>query len=322
VDTLKSMRVFRQIVESGSFVAAAERLDLSTAAVSKHLTHVERRLGVPLLNRNSRAQSLTGPGRVYYERCGTILDEFESTERELGSLRTVPRGALRVTCPSVTSGRKFAELLAQYRRRYPQVLVDASFEDRVVDLVAEGYDVALRVAPGLASFPSDLVARPLRSSTLYLAASREYIKRRGAPTCPEDLSQHDFVAVGASSSLSLACPKGKVEVPLRVVLRYRAMVGVANAIVTGVGIAPLPAVLFEDPAFKDILIPILPECPVLEATLYVVYISRRFVPPTVRSFVDLVVESFAASPESKPDSTQASLLPIGTSNTRARSCAR
>src|ERR1700683_733005 len=120
MDTLTSIRVFRQVVESGSFVAAAERVDLSTAMVSKHVMHIEKRLGVRLLNRNSRTLSLTEPGRLYYERCRTMLDDLEATELELGTLSTVPRGTLRITAPSWVGGvRRLAMVLAEYRRRYP-----------------------------------------------------------------------------------------------------------------------------------------------------------------------------------------------------------
>src|ERR1700746_2787320 len=144
VDTLTSIRVFRQVVESGTFVAARGRMDLSTAMVSKHVMHVEKRLGVRLLNRNSRTLSLTEPGRVYFERCRTILNDLENTELELGALNSAPRGTLRISCPSWSPGQRLAEHLAEYRRRYPEVVVDVSFEDRMVDLVEEGYDVAVR----------------------------------------------------------------------------------------------------------------------------------------------------------------------------------
>src|SRR5580700_8387932 len=148
VDTLTSIKVFRQVVESGSFVAAAERLDLSTAMVSRHVMHAEKRLGVRLLNRNSRTLSLTEPGRVYFERCKTILDDLEATELELGSLSAAPRGTLRVTCPSWFARQRFTEMLAAFRRSYPEIVVDISFEDRIVDLVEEGCDLALRVIRG------------------------------------------------------------------------------------------------------------------------------------------------------------------------------
>ena len=208
MDTLTSIRVFRQVVESGTFVAAAERMDLSTAMVSKHVMQVEKRLGVRLLNRNSRTLSLTEPGRVYFERCKTILEDLEATELELGSLGTAPRGTLRITCPSWFASQRMADNLAEFRRRYPEIVVDVSFEDRHVDLVEEGYDLALRVVRDGALVPG-LIARPLRTMAFFIAASREYLKRNGAPESPEDLARHDFVAVGNLDSLQLMGPKGK-----------------------------------------------------------------------------------------------------------------
>jgi DNA-binding transcriptional LysR family regulator len=227
VDTLTSIRVFRQVVESGSFVAAADRMDLSTAMVSKHVAYVEKRLGVRLLNRNSRTLSLTEPGSVYFERCKTILDDLEATELELGSLGTVPRGTVRVTCPSWFARQLLADYLAEFRRRYPEIVVDISFEDRRVDLVEEGYDLALRVTPEN-SLPPGVIARPVRSVPFFIAASHEYLKSHGAPKSPEDLAHHDFVAVGNIDSLPFRGSEGKIEVPLRVVMRYRSIGGVGH----------------------------------------------------------------------------------------------
>jgi DNA-binding transcriptional LysR family regulator len=276
VDTLSSIKVFRQVVESGSFVAAAERVDLSTAMVSKHVMNIEKRLGVRLLNRNSRTLSLTEPGRLYYERCKTILDDLEATELELGTLSTVPRGTLRITAPSWVGGsRRFAMCLAEYRRRYPEIVVDASFEDRIVDLVDEGYDLALRAARGPESLAAGLVARPLRPATFYLAASHAYIKRKGTPKTLEDIAQHEFVAIGNLNSLHLTSPAGIVEVPVPVVLRYRSMTGVTHAVAEGIGIAPLPAIYFEDPVLKDTVTPVLSEYPMRESTIYIAYVSRK-----------------------------------------------
>src|ERR1700758_5030340 len=120
VDTLMSIKVFRTVVEQGSFVAAAERLDLSTAMVSRHVMNIEERIGVRLLNRNSRTLSLTEAGGVYFERCKTILDDLEATELELNALGTAPRGTVRVTCPSWFARQVLADSLAEFRRRYPE----------------------------------------------------------------------------------------------------------------------------------------------------------------------------------------------------------
>jgi len=295
VDTLTSIRVFRQVVESGSFVAAAERMDLSTAMVSKHVAYVEKRLGVRLLNRNSRTLSLTEPGSVYFERCKTILDDLEATELELGSLGTAPRGTVRVTCPSWYAGQLLADMLAEFRRRYPEIVVDVSFEDRLVDLVEEGYDLALRVARESALAPG-LIARPIRPVTFFIAASREYLKRHRAPKSPEELAHHDFVGVGNIDAISLTGPEGKIDVPLHVVLRHRSMTGVVHAVAAGTGLAPVPDILFEEPGFKGTLAPVLTDYPVQGLTLYIVYVSRKYLPLKIRAFIDFVMERSARTP--------------------------
>jgi DNA-binding transcriptional LysR family regulator len=289
MDTLSSIKAFRQVVESGSFVAAAERLEISTAMVSKRVMHVEQRLGVRLLNRNSRTLSLTEPGRLYFERCKTILEDLQATELELGSLGRAPRGTLRITSPSVAACGQLPSLFAEYGRRYPEVMVDVEFEDRFADLVEEGYDIALRIVSNTESLPQGLIARPIRRATFYLAASREYVKQRGMPRSAADLAGHDFVAVGNHNLLPA------VPTPPRIALRYRSMGGVANAIAAGIGIGPVPGVIFEDPLFKDVLIKVLPECPLQEATLYIVYVSRKFVPLKIRTFVDFILDSLSTA---------------------------
>src|SRR6267378_2846326 len=144
MDTLLSMKVFRQVIESGSFVGAAERLSLSTAMASKHLMHLEKHLGTRLLNRSSRSSSLTEAGKLFFERCKAILEEVEEADLAVGSVSGVPRGTLRVTAPSWAATRLLVDLLATSRQRCPEVVVDISFEDRFVGRGEEGYDLALR----------------------------------------------------------------------------------------------------------------------------------------------------------------------------------
>src|ERR1700756_3994926 len=160
MDTLTSINVFRQVVELGSFVRAAEQLDLSTAMVSKHVMSIEKRLGVRLLNRNSHKMSLTEPGEFYLERCKGILDELQKTELELESLSSAPRGTLRIACcDTCIPSMGFASVLAEYRRRWPDVVLDISFIDRAVDLVEEGYDLAFRLLGDERLLPAGIVAR-------------------------------------------------------------------------------------------------------------------------------------------------------------------
>src|SRR5688572_19469678 len=235
MDTLMSLKTFRQVIESGSFVAAADRLDMSTAMVSKHVMHIEKRVGVRLLNRNPRTLSLTEPGAVYFERCKALLDGLHETEVELGSLSAAPRGTLRISAPSWFA-EQLADFLASFRQRYPQIVVDIAFEDRICDLVKEGYDLALRATAG--ALPMGLVARRLQSLKFLIGASREYLRAHPAPTCPQDLASHDCVAVGDMDFWMFVGANGKLDVPARVALRYRSMSGVVNAVAAGIGLAP------------------------------------------------------------------------------------
>src|ERR1700752_3762606 len=130
--------------------------------------------------------------------------------------------------------------------------------------------------------------------SFFIAASHEYLKRNGAPESPEDLARHDFVAIGNLDALPVKGPKGQIEVPLRVVLRYRSMSGVANAVAAGIGLAPLPDLMFEDPAFRDVLKPVLTDYPLQEPTLHIVYVSRKHLPLKIRAYIDFVQEKASA----------------------------
>jgi DNA-binding transcriptional LysR family regulator len=298
VDTLNSIDTFRQVVESGSFVAAAERLEVSPATVSKRIMHVEERLGVRLLNRNTRKLSLTDSGRLYFERCKTILEDLQATELELGSDRA-PRGTLRITCPSFAATGELAPLLAEYGRRYPEVLVDVSFEDRLADLVEEGYDAAVRLVANADTLPQGLIARSVRRETFCLAASRQYINRHGLPRSPADLARHDFVALH-DSAWSIAAP-----IAPRVALCCRSTAGVVSAVAAGVGIGSVPKVVLDDPPYRELLIPVLPDSPPQHATLYIVYMRRKFVSPKVSAFIEFIIHSLSRPCPNRPLSAQA-----------------
>jgi DNA-binding transcriptional LysR family regulator len=300
MDTLTSINVFRQVVESGSFVGAADRLDLSTAMVSKHVMAIEKRLKVRLLNRNSHNLSLTEPGKFYLERCKAILQDLQKTELELESLSSAPRGTLRIAfCDTCIPGLGLASVLAEYRRRWPEVVVDIAFLDRTVDLVEENYDVAFRLIRD-ESLPAGVVARRVRSVPFRLAASRAYLERNGMPKVPADLGKHDFITAGGPESLSLESPQGTVEIPLRVALRCRTLADVAITVAGGMGMALLPAALCSDPAFAGVLKPVLTDFGLKESTLYLLYPGRKFLPFKSRAFIDLVVESGVKSQEPKP----------------------
>ena len=297
MDTLTSINVFRQVIEAGSFVRAAERLDLSTAMVSKHVMAIEKRLRVRLLNRNSHKLSLTEPGKLYFERCKGILQELEKAEQEIESLSSAPCGTLRVACcDTCIPCLGLAGVLAEYGRRWPEVVVDISLVDRAVDLVEEGYDLALRLITD-ERLPAGIVARRVRTVPFRLAASRAYLQRHGVPKVPEDLGQHYVVTAGGPELLSLKGPQGLLEIPLQVALRCRTLAEVAITVAGGVGLALLPATMFDDPAFVNVLRPVLTESCLQEFTLYLLYAARKHLPFKTRAFIDLVLEFGAGNRE-------------------------
>src|ERR1700722_11860019 len=284
MDTLLSMKVFRQVVESGSFVGAAERLNLSTAMTSKHLMHLEEHLGTRLLNRSSRNSSLTESGKRFFERCKVILEEVAEAELAVGSVTGVPRGTLRVTAPSWGATRTMVDMLASYRQRYPEVVVDLSFEDRFVDLVADGYDLALRATAD--PLPAELIARPLRLMPFVIAASKEYLRRCGTPQSPEDLANHDCIMIGNGQSWAPHGPGRRHQGPGGGGRPFGSMsIAVAHAVCAGMGLAALPRMTLEDPMFKDALCPVLTQYPLKQPHMYAVCVSRAHLPLKIRTFV-------------------------------------
>jgi DNA-binding transcriptional LysR family regulator len=168
-------------------------------------------------------------------------------------------------------------------------VVHISFEDRFVDLIEEGYDLAIRATSD--PLPPGLIARPLRTMPFVIAASNDYLKRSGVPQSPEELAQHDTVMVGNGHSWRFAGPNGDIEVPARVVLRFGAMtVAVAHAVCAGIGVAPLPSILLEDPVFGQALRPVLTQHPLRQPHLYAIYVSRKHLPLKIRTFVDHLLE--------------------------------
>jgi DNA-binding transcriptional LysR family regulator len=245
--------------------------------------------------------SLTEPGRFYFERCKGILQDLQKTELELEALSSAPCGTLRIAfCDTCIPGLGLASVLAEYRRRWPEVVVDISFLDRTVDLVEENYDLAFRLIRD-ESLPMGVVARRVRSVPFRLAASRTYLERNGIPKAPEDLGRYDFITAGGPESLSLESAQGTVEIPLRVALRCRTLADVAITVAGGMGLALLPAALLNDPAFVNVLRPLLTEFPLKEFNLYLLYPGRKFLPFKSRAFIDLVLDSTANSqPQKQP----------------------
>lgn len=199
MDRLAILQTFVTVAETGSFTTAAERLGLSRAMTSRHVQTLEDRLGVRLLQRTTRRVSPTEAGLGYLERARRLLADFEEAETEVRGERAAPRGTLRVNAPVSFGRTHLAGALPGFLARYPDLTVEVTVNDRVVDLIEEGFDVAIRIGR---LGDSSLVARRLGTVGTRMAASPGYLARRGAPSTPGDLAGHDCIGYAYSADVT------------------------------------------------------------------------------------------------------------------------
>ncbi|MDE1181538.1 LysR family transcriptional regulator [Paraburkholderia sp.] len=304
MDTLVSMKVFRHVVEAGSFVGAADRMEMSAAMASKHVMHLEQQLGARLLNRTTRRVAPTEAGREYYERVSQVLSELEEAGQAVGAASIVPQGRLRVSSLSAFGLSHVMSAVADYAAQYPQVTVEMTLSDRLVDLIDEGFDVAIRASPsGLKS--SSLIARQIATAHLVLCASPDYLHRRGTPKTLADLARHNFLqyaGVGppelAPSAANAGNADGATAAP-RVKLSGNLIVNHLEAqrvlVLQGAGIAQLGTEVIGADLAEGRVVPImLDEVPPRELPIHLVYASRRHLSAKVRSFVDFLALRFSS----------------------------
>jgi DNA-binding transcriptional LysR family regulator len=283
---LNRVRVFVRVVEDGSFTAAARRLGLPKSSVSRSVTALERSLGVRLLQRTTRALHLTDAGHSWFQQVRPALVSLTDSAASLSARAAEPRGRVRVSCPP-DSEELVLRYVARFRRKYPRVHVDVSFASRQVDLVAEGYDLALRAGD---LKDSSLVVRKIHDSTLGLFASRAYLQRHGVPRRLADLTRHACIAMNAPSgraTWSLTGPSGEIEsVDVSCPVTTDLMQFAGQAAVSGLGIALLPEVLAG--GAKE-LQRVLPEWRRVGGSISIVSPSRGFEPRAVTLFKEGLV---------------------------------
>ncbi len=296
MDTLVSMNVFRFVVEVGSFVGAAERMQMSAAMASKHVMHLEQQLGARLLHRTTRRVAPTEAGREYYERLVQALTELDEAGQAVGAASVVPQGRLRVTSLSAFGLRHVMDAVTDYAARYSDVTVEITLSDRVVELIDEGYDVAVRAAPaGMKS--SSLVARQIATAHILLVASPDYLTRHGTPTTLADLEHHNYLRRDPNATTPDAMATD-VAAAARVSLAGNLIVnhleGLRVAVLGGAGIALLGTEVVGEDIEAGRVVPLLLDVmPPRELPIYAVYASRRHVSAKVRSFVDFLADRFA-----------------------------
>ena len=294
MDRLEAMRVFSQVVESGSFSAAAARLGLSATAASRHVAELEAHLQTRLLNRTTRRVSLTESGRAFYERTVQMLADLEEAEQEASRAAIVPRGTIKLTT-SVTFGvRHIAPAIAAFLAAHRGVRFDVSLSDRMVDLVEEGFDLAVRIG---AAGSENVVARKLGETRLVPCASPAYLAAHGAPQTPEELAQHDCFTYEYISPRHLwrFIDASGAERAVRVGGRLHSNNGdlLAEAAAQGAGIVFEPACIVGPDVRAGRLVPLLQEYSAAPLPIYAIYQSRKHLSAKVRVFVDFLVERFA-----------------------------
>jgi DNA-binding transcriptional LysR family regulator len=291
MDLLDSMAVYVLAVEKGSLSAAAAACGISATMAGNHLRSLEKRLGMQLLNRTTRRQHLTGFGEAYYTRCKEILGLVAETDTQAQNLQLAPAGTLRVTAPVTFGTEALTPALSVYLDRYPEVSIDVVLSDRVVDLVEEGFEAAIRIG----RLPdSALIARPLAAYRLMICASPEYLARKGTPAQPEDLSRHECLSFSpaAVAHWRLTGQDGVVLVPVSGRLQVNHGQALRVAALHGLGIVLQPAILLEEDVRAGRLVQLFPTHELPSHPMSVVYLPDRYRSPKLRSFVDFLVERF------------------------------
>jgi DNA-binding transcriptional LysR family regulator len=329
MDRFSAMTVFAQVVESGSFARAAERLGLSTSACSRHVSDLEAHLGSRLLNRTTRRLSLTESGQAFHERTLQLLSDLEEAEQLAAQSTSVPRGTIRLTCSLNFGVRHLAPAMAEFLSRHAQVKFDVSVADRIVDLVEDGYDLAVRIGQ---VGSTNLVARRLGEMRAVLCASPAYLARHGVPQAPADLARHNcftYANVAQPGVWRFVDAEGR-EQSVNIAGNVHANNGdmLCAMAVDGAGIVNEPDFIVGPDVRAGRLVRLLPGWQGLRADIWAVYPSRRHLSAKVRAFVDFLAEYFAGAGDWSCEAAGAAApalppaLPSAAGTGRRRSAAR
>lgn len=287
--------VFVRVARAGSFSMAARDLDQTPSAVSKRIGRLEDRLGARLFDRTTRRVRLTEVGAAFFERCARIVSEMEEAERAVSQSHEAPRGTLRLNAPVVFGCRHVVPLLAEFLTAYPDVRIDVTFNDRFVDLLEEGVDVAIRIGE-LAD--SNLIARRLAPNHRVVCGAPAYFERNGFPARPADLTEHNCLVYtyrASRNDWSLVCANGD-RAKGQEVVRVSGNLGANNAeaiygaLLDGVGLGLLPLWLVGADLRTGRLVQALPDYQGTDSAIYAVYPPGRHLSRKVRSFIDFLAE--------------------------------
>jgi DNA-binding transcriptional LysR family regulator len=283
-------------VENDSLADAARKMNVSPSVVSKHLSALEDHLGVCLLNRTTRRISITEEGTAYYERCKQIITDVAEAEIEVSSAHTAPRGLLKITAPVTFAHRHLTPHLPKFLDMFPEVEVQVQVNDRVVDLVDEGIDLAIRISQ---LKDSSLIARRLAPNRRYIAATPEYLERNGTPKSVDDLKDHRLITWPPGNPLNdwhfLIDGVDRI-IKVKGAIAVNEGDAILTTLLAGGGLGMTQEFLAGPFVKEKKLVPLLEEIVREDNPIYAVYPSSRHLSPKVRAFVDFLVETYGPKP--------------------------
>lgn len=293
-ERLQGVAVFVEAAEAGSFALAASRLRVTRSAVAKRIAKLEQRLGVRLFHRTTRLQTLTEDGQAYYEYCKRALSELETAEASLEQTGRDPRGRLRVSAPSLLGQRYVAPILSRMAHHYPKLDLQLWLTDQRVDLLAESFDLAVRIGPLPDS--SSLAARKLGTQVFRIYASPAYLQQHGVPQTPDEFAEHEAIAYagsGPDSPWEMQDDNGALHsLPVNRKFRFNDMLAICDAAVAGFGLARLPSWLAAPYVTQQTLLCLPVHTPVA-ADVHAVWPATRFLPMKTRVAIDALVAELA-----------------------------
>lgn len=293
MDRFTALQVFRAVAELGSFAAAARELGLSPAAISKNIAELERQLGTRLVNRTTRRMSLTEAGRIYREHVVRGLDALADADQAVGSANADPVGTLRISAPLTVGLTRMTGAIPAFLARYPGIRLDLHLDDRRVDLIRDGFDLAIRGSDVLED--SSMVTRKLAVMQHVLCAAPSYFSAHGKPAVPADLRLHQCIRFSLSAHANLwEFRKGQHKEQVAIDARYSvsSSLAVRDALRAGFGLSLIPHPYVADDLKQGLLEPALEDWETVETTLYAIYPSRELLAPKIRVFIDFFVHEF------------------------------
>ncbi|WP_040644926.1 LysR family transcriptional regulator [Rubellimicrobium thermophilum] len=294
MDRLTEMEAFAAVVDQGGFTDAAKKLGISKSAVSKHVSSLEARLGARLLNRTTRRVSPTEIGLAYYDRARRVLNDAGEADALVTSMQSAPSGLLRISVATDFGVNHLSPVLGEFLQQYPDITVNMVLNNRYVELISEGFDMAIRIGE---LEDSSLRARKIAETSKRMIASPSYFAQFGRPEKIDDLNEHKLLHYSNQSSAAvwkITAPSGeKRQIRTAGWLTVNDGQSLLNACISGLGIAYLPAFLYADAMRKGLVEEAIPGLPVEVLGIYAVYPPGRFTQPKVRAFIDFLVNAFA-----------------------------